>query len=170
MEEVVVSEYNPEWIIEFDKEKEKLVKALKDIILGIEHIGSTAVPGLAAKPLIDIMIGINSLNDITEIHKEGLSSIGYEFVDHPNFPERRFFRKGQWRAGTHHLHIYQHMAENWNTNLLFRNYLINHPEVMREYGKLKKDLKEKYTNDRVGYTNAKAPFIQSIITQAKQQN
>ena len=169
MEEVLVLDYNPEWIIEFEKEKESLVKVLKDITLGIEHIGSTAVPGLAAKPLIDIMIGINNLKDITEIHNERLNSIGYEFVDHPNFPERRFFRKGRWRAGTHHLHIYQYMDVNWHTNLLFRDYLIKHSQVMREYGKLKIDLREKYTNDRVGYTNAKAPFIQSIITRAKQE-
>ncbi|MBP1989808.1 GrpB family protein [Paenibacillus eucommiae] len=169
MEEVLVSDYNPEWVIDFEKEKELLVEQLKDIIVGIEHIGSTAVPGLAAKPTIDIMIGVNNLKDITEIHLERLDSYGYEFIDHPHFPERRFFRKGKWRAGTHHLHIYLHLAENWNTNLLFRDYLINHPDAAKEYGKLKRDLKEKFQHDRVGYTNAKAPFIQTILTRARQQ-
>jgi GrpB-like predicted nucleotidyltransferase (UPF0157 family) len=105
MEEVIVSNYNPMWIVEFESEKELLVNELHDLIKDIEHIGSTAVPGLAAKPVIDIMIGINDLHDITEIHKEKLNKVGYEFVDHPHFPERRFFRKGQWRTGTHHLHI-----------------------------------------------------------------
>lgn len=74
------------WIVEFEKEKELLVNKLKDLIQGIEHIGSTAVPGLAAKPVIDIMIGVNDIQDITEIHKERLNKVGYEFVDHPHFP------------------------------------------------------------------------------------
>jgi GrpB-like predicted nucleotidyltransferase (UPF0157 family) len=170
MEEVMVTVHNPNWIIEYDIEKSILNKQLGDILLGIEHIGSTAVPGLAAKPIIDIMVGINNLQALTKTHKERLAAIGYEFVDHPNFPERRFFRKGQWRAGTHHLHIYIYMAENWHANLLFRNYLIHHPEVMSEYGKLKLKLKGQFQNDRAGYTNAKMPFIQSILIKAATEN
>jgi GrpB-like predicted nucleotidyltransferase (UPF0157 family) len=68
------------------------------------------------------MVGINDLKDLTDNHKERLRTIGYEFVNHPDFPERRFFRKGERRAGTHHLHIYKYKAENWNSNLFFRNY------------------------------------------------
>ncbi|MCR8630454.1 GrpB family protein [Paenibacillus radicis (ex Xue et al. 2023)] len=170
MEEVVVCEYNPEWVTEYNVEKVKIVQLLKDLIQGIEHIGSTAIPGLAAKPVIDMMVGINNLQDLTKLHYEQLKTIGYEFVDHPHFPERRFFRKGQWRAGTHHLHIYEHKADNWNSNLLFRDYLINHPDLLREYNVLKKELELVYKNDRAAYTKAKAPFIESVIRKAKESS
>jgi GrpB-like predicted nucleotidyltransferase (UPF0157 family) len=167
MEQLIISDYNPQWIAEYEQEKQTLATQLRDIIVGIEHIGSTAVPGLAAKPLIDIMLGVKDLQDITALHKERLSSNGYEFVDHPHFPERIFFRKGQWRAGTHHVHIYKYKSENWDTNLLFRDYLINHPDVMAEYNKLKKHLEPLHRHDRVGYTKAKAPFIETIIRKAQ---
>jgi GrpB-like predicted nucleotidyltransferase (UPF0157 family) len=167
MEEVVVSAYDPGWIMEYEQEKETLTKLLEDIIQGIEHIGSTAVPGLAAKPVIDIMVGVNDLHHVTEQHIQKLGDIGYEFVEHPHFPERRFFRRGPWRAGTHHLHIYQYESENWNFNLLFRNYLIHHPDTRNEYSKLKKELEEKYKKDRPGYTKAKAPFIEKVIKLAE---
>jgi GrpB-like predicted nucleotidyltransferase (UPF0157 family) len=112
------------------------------------------------------MVGIKDLNDLSENHKISLYLIGYEFVDHPHFPERRFFRKGKRGAGTHHLHIYRYGAENWSSNLLFRNYLMHHPEVIEDYSKLKHHLRMVYMNDRVGYTKAKAPFIQKAIEMA----
>ncbi|WP_136604848.1 GrpB family protein [Paenibacillus dokdonensis] len=170
MEQVIVSEYDPQWATEFVLEKAKIMNALGELLLGIEHIGSTSVPGLGAKPIIDIMVGINELNDLNQTHITDLARIGYQFINHANFPDRRFFRRGEWRAGTHHLHVYQYKGDNWNENLLFRNYLVNHPEALNEYIKLKKDLEKRYKNDRAKYTEAKGPFIRKIIEQAVMEN
>ncbi|WP_166246446.1 GrpB family protein [Paenibacillus turpanensis] len=163
MEQVTISEYDPLWVKEYETEKVKIVKELDDILLGIEHIGSTSIPGLAAKPIIDIMAGVRSLEDITDIYKERLQNIGYEFVEHAHLPQRRFFRRGAWGAGTHHLHIYEYKQNHWNKNLFFKEYLINHPEILKEYCNLKKQLERRYKNDRVAYTKAKEPFIEEIL-------
>lgn len=88
---------------------------------------------------------------------------------HKEFPERRFFRKGQWRAGTHHLHFYQFEGKHWNNQILFRNYLRNNLDVLKEYHQLKVDLAEKFRFDRVSYTENKAPFIQNVLQKAKNE-
>jgi len=167
MEIVTVSNYNPLWKKEYETEREKLIKELNGILIGIEHIGSTSIPGLSAKPIIDIMVGVKSLEDVTDVYKEGLYTIGYEYVEHANFPHRRFFRKGEWRAGTHHLHIYEFEGVHWNNNLFFREYLINNREAKEEYSMLKKELEQQYKHDRVGYTKAKEPFIEGILKKNK---
>lgn len=166
MELVIVSEYNPEWITEFEQEKAKISHALKDIILSIEHIGSTSVPGLGSKPIIDMMVGVSDLQQITEVHIDNLMEIGYEYVFKPEFPERRFFRRGEWRAGTHHVHVYEYRSESWINQILFREYLKKHRSAMEEYYNLKKQLEQKFRHDRVAYTEGKSEFIQGIIEKA----
>ncbi|MFU8692695.1 GrpB family protein (plasmid) [Rossellomorea sp. FS2] len=165
---VIIEGFNSEWALEYEKEAKKIKNILGVKIISIEHIGSTAVKGLGAKPIIDIMAGVKDLKDVDEFI-EPLSQIGYEFVFHKEFPFRRFFRKGQWRAGTHHFHIYQYPSEYWTNNLLFRDYLRNYPKVLKQYYQLKKDLAEKYPMDRILYTSAKAPFIEEIINKAKNE-
>ncbi|WP_019636513.1 GrpB family protein [Paenibacillus fonticola] len=166
MEEVIISEYNSNWGREFEEEKIKILNALKDLQVVIEHIGSTSVPGLGSKPTIDMMAGIARLDLIGETHLRNLHEIGYEFVNKPEFPERLFFRRGQWRAGTHHLHIYKYGGKNWNNNLLFREYLKRNPEIKHEYYELKKKLEQKFKHDRVAYTEGKADYINGIIDRA----
>ncbi|MBW7474733.1 GrpB family protein [Paenibacillus oenotherae] len=163
---VVIAEYNPEWPLRFQREERILREVLGGRTIAIEHIGSTSVEGLGAKPTIDIMVGVEELTEVDE-WVEPLRRIGYEHVVHREFPSRRFFRKGQWRAGTDHLHIYKYRGLEWNNNILFRDYLIKHPEVRRQYDQLKKELAEKHRNDRAAYTNAKHPFITDIIEKAK---
>jgi GrpB-like predicted nucleotidyltransferase (UPF0157 family) len=167
MEEVVLSPYNPQWVNEYRVEKHNLMAALSDIMLGIEHIGSTSVLNLPAKPVIDIMVGVGDLSKLKDDHKERLSRLGYEFVDHPQFPERRFFRRGARRAGTHHLHIYKFEGTNWSNHLMFRNYLRENPDAMQQYGNLKRQLSGEYKYDRAMYTKAKEPFIREILAKAK---
>ncbi len=164
---ILIEDYNSDWSSEFDREKENLLKIFGSKVISIEHIGSTSVTGLGAKPIIDIMGGVNNLEDVDEFI-EPLKSIGYEFVSHKDFPKRRFFRKGQWRAGTHHLHFYQFESEDWYNNILFRNFLRTHPDALNQYHQLKKELADKYRDDRVAYTKEKAPFIQNLIKKAKQ--
>ncbi|MDM5155115.1 GrpB family protein [Bacillus sp. DX1.1] len=165
--QIIIEPYNPNWHTEFIKEKEKFIALFNNDIVAIEHIGSTSVEGLGAKPLIDMMIGVNDLKQV-EQWIELLQTIGYEHVFHKNIPNRRFFRKGKWRAGTHHLHVYIYNSEEWNNNLLFRDYMKTNEWARMKYRQLKQVLAAKYPFDRVAYTNEKAPFIQQIIAIAKE--
>jgi GrpB-like predicted nucleotidyltransferase (UPF0157 family) len=166
--EITIEDYNPNWSKQFEEEKVKLKEILADNVISIEHIGSTSVEGLGAKPILDIAIGVNDLEVVSKFI-EPLKQIGYEFVYHKEFPERRFYRKGQWRAGTHHLHFYQFEGEHWTNQILFRNYLRNNPDVLKEYHQLKVDLAKKFCFDRVSYTENKAPFIQNVLQKAKKE-
>ncbi|WP_081417477.1 GrpB family protein [Paenibacillus sp. Soil522] len=166
METVIIEEYNDEWPFIYQEEKRKIEEVMTDKAIAIEHIGSTSLQGLGAKPIIDFMVGVNELKEV-EAFIEPLAKIGYEHVYHNKFPNRRFFRRGQWRAGTHHLHIYVYGSEEWKNNILFRDYLRAHPEMLKQYNQLKKELAEKYHHDRVAYTNAKHPFILDVIQKAK---
>ncbi|QWH17894.1 GrpB family protein [Bacillus mycoides] len=165
---IIIKPYQHYWHKEFSNEKNKITSLLNEEVIAIEHIGSTAVEGLAAKPVIDMMIGITNLQ-ITENWTENLAEIGYEYVP-KEAPNWRFFRKGKWRAGTHHLHVYIYNSEEWRNNLLFRDFLINHEWAREEYRKLKEMLAATYPFDRVSYTNAKAPFIRTILEMAKKEN
>ncbi|MCT4475779.1 GrpB family protein [Peribacillus frigoritolerans] len=161
---VKIEDYNPDWVNEFQQEKARIMGVLKNSCLCVEHIGSTSVIGLGAKPILDIMVGVRHL-DVADTFIEPLKSIGNEFVPHQEFPERRFFRKGQWRAGTHH--IYRFGSEQWKNQLSFRDYLRNHPDVRKQYQELKLSLAQKHPGDIVAYTKAKAPFIQNVIESAR---
>lgn len=136
--QVEISGYDPQWAEEYMQEQRKIVEALKDVCVGIEHIGSTSVPNLGAKPIIDIMVGVEELASLQSEHRERLQGFQYEYVYKPDFPERAFFRRGEWGAGTHHLHIYKYKGEHWENHLLFRDYLKAHPDSLRAYDTLKK--------------------------------
>ncbi|WP_174818594.1 GrpB family protein [Paenibacillus kobensis] len=163
---VVIECFNEDWAGEYKREEGLIKGVLAETAIAIEHIGSTSVPGLGAKPIIDTMAGVRHL-DAADRFIEPLSQLGYEHVYHADFPNRRFFRKGQWRAGTHHLHIYTYGSEEWNNQLLFRDYLIAHPDVREQYNQLKLALADAHRNDRTSYTNAKHPFITDVIRRAQ---
>ncbi|WML39520.1 GrpB family protein [Neobacillus sp. OS1-2] len=165
---VIIEDYNSDWTKDFEREKSELINILNGKIISIEHIGSTSVNGLGAKPILDIAVGVNNLEDVDKFI-EPLKQIGYECRQHKEFPERRFFRKGEWRAGTHHLHFYEFESEHWNNQLLFRNYLRTHPDDLKKYHQLKKEMAEKYHFDRVSYTEAKGPFILNILKKAQKE-
>lgn len=170
METVVIADYDPEWVREYEQEKQAIEEALADIVAAVEHIGSTSVPGLGAKPIIDIMAGVHRLEALTEAHIERLAAIGYEYVPKPDWPERRFFRRGRWRAGTHHLHIYRHGDPHWEAQLLFRDYVRAHPDIGEQYRQLKLELASLYPHDRVEYTRRKAPFIERVLRLAREED
>ncbi|WP_459503728.1 GrpB family protein [Bacillus sp. C1] len=163
--EIIIEPYNVNWHKEFLKEKEKFISLLKKDILAIEHIGSTSIEGLAAKPLIDMMIGVKDLK-VVDHWIDPLQTIGYEYIFHKHFPQRRFFRKGKWRAGTHHLHVYTYGEQEWKNNVLFRDFMRQHEWARAEYKQLKEELAMKYPFDRVSYTNEKSPYIKKIISLA----
>jgi len=109
-----------------------------------------------------MMIGVDDLEEVHEM-TEPLAAIGYTHVYHQEFPNRRFFRKGEWRKGTHHLHVYTYNGAEWIARQQFRDYLIAHKEERRAYETLKRSLAECYRDDVMSYTNAKEPFIQEIM-------
>jgi GrpB-like predicted nucleotidyltransferase (UPF0157 family) len=165
---VVIVEYDPRWPALYEAERDRILATVGDFVIAIEHIGSTAVPGLGAKPIIDIMPAVRSLAD-AEKCVEPLAGIGYEYVPEYNelIPERRYFHKGPDDARTVHLHMVEQTSEFWQRHVLFRDWLRTHPEDAQEYYRLKKELAARFGRDREGFTDAKGPFIESIVARAR---
>lgn len=168
---VEIVSYNPAWSNDARIEIEKLRAILPlHCIVDIQHVGSTAVPGLSAKPIIDIQIAAKSLDEMKAIVVPLLQKIGYEYwADNPD-PERMFFAKGMPPYGekrTHHVHIVEPTSKHWEGKIVFRDYLISHPEAAKEYEQLKIKLAEQHTVDREQYTNAKGEFVKKVLQLAK---
>ena len=157
-----IADYDPDWPAEFEAENTRLLGQIGRWSLGIEHIGSTAVPGLAAKPVIDIMPGVRSMAD-AEACIEGMRRLGYEYV--PEFedalPDRRYFRKGHPQERLH-VHIVEIGGAFWRRHIAFRDHLRAHPERAEEYAGLKRQLAAQYPHDSLAYTDAKSEFILGI--------
>ncbi|WP_163583384.1 GrpB family protein [Gracilibacillus saliphilus] len=165
---VTIRDYNPKWVEKFTKERNRIIEVLGDKVVAIEHIGSTSIKGLAAKPIIDILVGIQKLEEIDQLVNP-LKEIEYEYVLKPELKNRKFFRKGEWGKGTSHLHICEYDSREWIEKLLFRDYLRLHPEAAQEYEVLKKSLASVYKHDRQTYTKKKEPFIKNIVERAKKE-
>ena len=162
---VKVVPYREQWAKEFEKEKTRILKVCKDKIISIEHIGSTSVPGLSAKPIIDISVGIKRLKDAKTL-LPALKTLGYEF--YRDFQRQRLFvAKGSDERRTHYLHIMRFKGAKWKTDQLFRNYLRTHPKEIERYSALKQRLAENHANDREAYSNGKDAYIKSIIAKAQ---
>ena len=170
MDEIEIVEYDPRWPALFAEEAVRLRAALDPaLIVGLEHFGSTAIPGMAAKPIIDILIAVRSLAAARERFVESLEDLDYVFwADNPK-TDRLFFVKGMPPYGvrrTHHVHVVAPTAEPWQ-RLGFRDYLIAHPAEARRYADLKRSLAAAHRNDREAYTDAKAAFVEEIMAKAK---
>jgi GrpB-like predicted nucleotidyltransferase (UPF0157 family) len=166
MDDVVITAYDPAWPARFSIEADRLRAALASVtILGIEHFGSTAVPGLGAKPIIDILIAVPDLTYAKAWMVEPICALGYVYwADNPK-PDRMFFVKGMPPYGahrTHHVHITQPDGEMWQRRLAFRDYLRAHPDEVRRYAALKHDLAARYPTDRERYTDAKTAYIEAV--------
>ena len=156
-------EYDPGWALEFARERDRILEAIDVPLVAIEHIGSTAVLGLMAKPVIDIMIGIADL-DQADRCIEPLARLGYRYLPEyeSEVPGRRLFRKGPYGASTHHVHIYRPDHPDWQHMLRLRTYFGGHPDVAREYVRLKQELVRRYPDDSVSYTEGKRAFLEAI--------
>lgn len=159
---VVLREYDPEWAHVFELEKSFLVNLLGKDCLAIEHIGSTAVPGLAAKPIIDMLMGVRSLADVSELSPV-LEKNGYEYRENGSDDKQVLFVKGPEEKRTHYLHIMEFGGPMWRNDLAFRDYLRTHPEAAVQYQSLKQELASKYKDDRTNYTKGKEDFIGEIL-------
>jgi GrpB-like predicted nucleotidyltransferase (UPF0157 family) len=160
-------EYDEGWPGMFEEEKGLLESALKDIeMIDIQHVGSTSVPGMKSKPVIDIAVGVKRLSD-GERCIGPLERIGYEYRGDAGVPGRQFFAKGPRENRTYHVNVEAWNGRLWKNHVLFRDYLKEHPQTRKEYQKLKEVLEAKYPGDRDSYTSEKDSFIKKIIKEAK---
>jgi len=162
---VGVASYNPNWKNMYKEESGKIKNILNDIIIDIHHIGSTAIPGIIAKPVIDILVEVKDIEGVDQYNHK-MEELGYEAMGEYGIPKRRFFRRGG-NNRTHHIHIFQTGNEEIERHINFKEYLIAHPDKGREYSKLKEELVNKYTYDVENYTNSKNDFIKEIDRKAK---
>ena len=174
-EAIAIYPYDPRWPESFRQEAEHLRSCLPADLLGrIEHFGSTAVPGLAAKPIVDMLVEVTDLQATRDRVAPVLESQGYDYFWRPTHgddgpPFYAWFIKRDPGSGarTHHIHMVEsQFAEHWD-RLLFRDYLIEHPEVAKEYESLKSRLASAHPQDRVAYTRGKTEFIVRVTEQAK---
>lgn len=166
---IEIAEYDPSWIEAFQLERDVLCDALAPWLVGVpEHIGSTAVPGLAAKPIIDIMAPVASLED-SRAAIAAAASAGYVYFAY-RAEAMHWFCKPSPSERTHHLHLVPIGSSLWKERLAFRDALRADESLRAEYQDLKVALAVKYRHDRDGYTDAKAPFINRVLKGAWEGN
>jgi GrpB-like predicted nucleotidyltransferase (UPF0157 family) len=167
---VVLAEYDPRWPDLFEAEKKRILDAIGPRALAIEHVGSTAVPGMMAKPVIDLMVGTRDVATTADACTAPLQNIGYECVPLPAIMDRRFFRRGAWLLECmYHLHMVELGGETWHRYTLFRDVLRAYPDVARSYQELKQQLAAEYRFDRAAYTAAKNWFVEGVIVRAENE-
>jgi GrpB-like predicted nucleotidyltransferase (UPF0157 family) len=167
---VVVVSYDQAWPSLFEEERARIEKAVGPWVEEIEHIGSTAVPGLAAKPVIDVMVGVKSLENFPAFVGR-LEAMGYEYVPEleRQMPSRSYFRKTVGGRRTHQVHMVERSnTEFWDRHRLFRDYLRTRPETAQQYARLKKELSGRFRDDREKYTEAKTAFVREVVRRAEE--
>jgi GrpB-like predicted nucleotidyltransferase (UPF0157 family) len=162
---ILVVEHDSRWRGMFETERDALAKAL---IPGtrIHHVGSTSVPGLAAKPIIDIMVCLERMSRAEEVDPL-LAPFGYVNVPQEEDEVRLFYRKGMPR--THHLHVVQAGGDEEHRHLAFRDHLRSHPEAVERYAELKRRLAEEHAHDRPAYCEGKAGLITTLMREALEE-
>lgn len=164
-ERLHLEQYNPARQAKFLAEKKLIEQILGVWISGsIEHVGSTAVPGLPAKPIIDIMVGVKNLAEAKACIPL-LEKIGYHYAPYRTDRMHWFCKPSQERR-EYHLYLIEATHPEWKARIAFRDYLREHPETAKQYTELKTNLAKQYENDREAYTEGKAAFVKSIVDKA----
>ncbi|MEG4069883.1 GrpB family protein [Microcoleus sp. Pol11C2] len=163
---VEVVPHDPNWRSAFETESKLIALALTENVVAIHHIGSTAIPQIHAKPIIDMLVEVK---DITKVDTQtsAMEALGYEAMGQFGISGRRFFRKGN-EAGirTHHIHTFEVAAPQIERHLAFRDYMISHPENAQQYSELKRELANKYFDNIQGYMDGKDGFIKAMDMKA----
>lgn len=162
--EVRLASYNAAWQRKFATERRRLRRYLSRHRYAIEHIGSTAVPGLDAKPIIDIAIRIPSFRTLPTWIRN-LESAGYAYKGEYGLPGRHFFTRGQ--PVTHHLHLVTPDTPHWDDWLLFRDHLRAHPAASAAYNRVKHMLAQRFKTNRNAYTRAKTAIVSALVKAAR---
>jgi GrpB-like predicted nucleotidyltransferase (UPF0157 family) len=171
MDEIEIVDYDTSWPRLFEEERVLLERALHaGSILTIEHAGSTAIPGLPAKPIIDIFVAVRSIEVARAVLVEPIEAMGYVYWAENPDRERMFFVKGMPPYGTrrtHHIHVLEPANAAWRRVLAFRDYLREHPDEAQRYHGLKRDLAQRYRTDREAYTRAKDSYVLAVVEMAR---
>lgn len=160
MRKVEVLDYQTDWPLLFEKEKKALHQLFQENNHAIFHIGSTAVPGLAAKPIIDLMPVVYNVNQVDALNEE-MEQLGYVIKGENGLPGRRYFEKGGDHR-THHVHLFQIGDQEITRHLAFRDYLRARPKEAQRYGQLKKENALLYSDDIAAYIEAKITVVKKI--------
>ena len=180
MDEIVIVDYDPQWPVQFAEEAARVTAALgADLVVVAEHFGSTAIPGLSAKPVIDLLVAVHLLAEVRERGITALEAIGYAYWSDDPAPDRMFFVKGLPPNGprSHHLHIVEPTVHynsrlgevTFADRLLFRDVLRADPAEAQRYEDLKRDLAARFPGDRDAYTEGKTDYVYSVMQRARKQ-
>ncbi len=168
---VVIVDYDPRWPRLFEEESARVREAAADYVLAVEHVGSTAVPGLAAKPIVDILAGVAGA-EAANLCLEPLAAVGYTDVT-PQPPEEK---EWYYCLGKHptegrgcHVHLMLYPSACWDRHVLFRDYLRRRADVARAYERLKRELAARFADDRAAYAEAKDDFIAETLARARRE-
>ncbi len=164
MRRVEVVPYNEEWPKLFQQEAVLIRQVLEPEIIDIHHIGSTSVPGLHAKPIIDMIPVVKSISNVDNYTKS-MEDIGYEALGENGLPGRRYFRKGGDER-THHIHVYEEGHPDIERHLAFRDYVRSHPEHLHAYGQLKLALAAQFPTNMDAYIEGKDQLVKEIEKKA----
>lgn len=166
---VVLAPHDPAWKQMAAEEAARVAEALGSHLIAIHHIGSTAIPSIRAKPILDLLGVVHRIQALDEnVHL--LEQLGYRPRGELGIPGRRYFSKPQEGTRTHHLHCYEQGDPNIDRHLFFRDYLLAHPEAAAAYDRLKTELAAKFPDDTLAYTDAKTDFITTIERKASDLN
>ncbi len=159
----------PHWRQEFESEAAQITAALGAGVVAVHHVGSTAIPGIYAKPVLDLLLVVQSV-DALDVRQPEMEALGYEARGEYGIPGRRFFRRDN-EAGdrTHQIHAFENGSPQIAQHLAFRDYMIAHPETAQEYSDLKRRLAAEHPNDSKAYMDGKDAFIQEIDRRTAQQ-
>jgi GrpB-like predicted nucleotidyltransferase (UPF0157 family) len=161
--------YDPEWPAAFEAEATRLRAALKTLVLRIDHHGSTAIPGLGAKPIIDIQISVATLRPLSA-YSAKLEAVGYVHVPHPDDSFCPFFHRPLTWPHTHHVHLVEGGGQEERRTLAFRDYLRDHRDLAVEYERLKRTVAARIAADdpeaQERYTMAKTDFVEQVVSRA----
>ena len=159
---VELVEHDPTWAELFEQERKVLAEVFEGHAVGIEHIGSTSVPELCAKPIVDVLVGLRELT-LSDEQVAAMEELGYEYLGEHGLPGRLFFRK---HPRTHHVHVVQHGGEHWDRQLTFRDALRSDAEERQRYDAFKRKLAAE-GHQREVYTELKTPFIREVEARAR---
>ncbi len=166
---IAIVSYDPDWPAAFAAEAARIREALGALALSVDHHGSTAVPGLGAKPVIDIQVSVAKLQPMDGYHS-GLESLGYQHVPSPDDDRCPFFHRPAAWPHTHHVHVVEHGGREERRTLAFRDYLREHADVARTYELLKRTLAVQFAGSdaasRESYARAKSDFVERVVTTA----
>ena len=166
MQKIEVVAHNPNWKKAFEEESKRIADALGENVVAVHHIGSTSIPTIYAKPIIDFLIEVKNIIEV-DSHDSRMKSLGYEVMGEFGIAGRRYFRKDNDRGiRTHQVHVFEAGTVQTLRHLAFRDYLIAHPKDAQKYSELKIKLAREFSQNPDGYMDGKDDFIKKTEQKA----